>query len=119
PAHRNVGRAGGVALSGVANGKILAEGILENIWVQPAAGDAGGSVGAALAAYSLHAGRQRVIASNEIDGMQGAYLGPAYDQTQIENELTAGGARFVTLAEHDAIDRQGDTLSGVKGVRLI
>ena len=114
--HKNLCLAGGVALNCVANGKILAEGIFDDIWVQPAAGDAGGSVGAALAAYYLHAGRQRVVASNEIDGMQGAYLGPAYDQTQIETELTAAGARFVTLAEHDVIDRTANALGGGKAV---
>ena len=114
--HKNLCLAGGVALNCVANGKILAEGIFDDIWVQPAAGDAGGSVGAALAAYYLHAGRQRVVASNEIDGMQGAYLGPAYDQAQIESELTAAGARFVTLPEHDVIDRTADALGGGKAV---
>jgi len=113
---KNLCLAGGVALNCVANGKILAEDIFENVWIQPAAGDAGGSVGAALAAYYLHAGRERVLASNEIDGMQGSYLGPAYEQTQIETELAAAGARFVTLPEHDVIDRAATALGDGKAV---
>src|SRR5262249_43795063 len=125
--HKNLCLAGGVALNCVANGKILAEGIFDDIWVQPAAGGAarpGGAPPAAhspppprpRAAYSHHGGRQRVVASNETDGMQGAYLGPAYDQAQIESELTAAGARFVTLPEHDVIDRTADALGGGKAV---
>jgi carbamoyltransferase len=73
----NLGLAGGVALNCVANGKIVSEGIYQNVWVQPAAGDAGGAVGAALAAYYLHQKRERVVDSNRLDGMQGSYLGPA------------------------------------------
>ena len=113
---KNLCLAGGVALNCVANGKILAEDIFENVWIQPAAGDAGGSVGAALAAYYLHAGRGRVLASNEIDGMQGSYLGPAYEQAQIETELAAAGARFVILPEHDVIDRAATALGDGKAV---
>jgi carbamoyltransferase len=113
---KNLCLAGGVALNCVANGRILAEGIYENLWVQPAAGDAGGSVGAALAAYHLHQNRERVLDSNQIDGMQGAYLGPAYDQAQIETELKAAGARFVTLPERDVIDRTAKSLSQGKAV---
>jgi carbamoyltransferase len=113
---KNLCLAGGVALNCVANGKILAEGIYENIWVQPAAGDAGGSVGAALAAYHLHQRRDRVLETNEIDGMQGAYLGPAYDQQQVESELTAAGAMFTTFSDHDVIDRTAKSLSAGKAV---
>jgi carbamoyltransferase len=113
---KNLCLAGGVALNCVANGRILAEGIYENLWVQPAAGDAGGSVGAALAAYYLHQKRERVLDSNQIDGMQGAYLGPVYDQMQIETELKAAGARFVTLPERDVIDRTAKSLSAGKAV---
>jgi carbamoyltransferase len=113
---KNLCLAGGVALNCVANGKILAEGIYENIWVQPAAGDAGGSVGAALAAYHLHQRRDRVLETNEIDGMQGAYLGPAYDQQQVESELTAAGARFTTVSDHAMIDWTAKSLSAGKAV---
>jgi len=113
---KNLCLAGGVALNCVANGKILAEGIYENIWVQPAAGDAGGSVGAALAAYHLHQRRDRVLETNEIDGMQGAYLGPAYDQQQVESELAAAGAKFTTFSDQDVIDRTAKSLSAGKAV---
>ena len=100
---KNLCLAGGVALNCVANGKILAEGIYQNVWIQPAAGDAGGAVGAALAAYYLHQKRERVLDANQIDGMQGAYLGPAYDQAEVEHEL-AGARRQV----HHAAGRRGD-----------
>jgi carbamoyltransferase len=76
----------------------------------------GGSVGAALAAYYLHQKRERLLDSNQIDGMQGAYLGPAYDQMQIETALRAAGARFVTLPEQDVIDRTAKSLSEGKAV---
>jgi carbamoyltransferase len=85
--------AGGVALNCVANGKVLRDGKFKNIWVQPAAGDAGGAVGAALAAYHIEFGRAREP-NNALDGMSGAYLGPAYDGNAITESLTAAGARF-------------------------
>jgi carbamoyltransferase len=113
---KNLCLAGGVALNCVANGKILAEGIYEKIWVQPAAGDAGGSVGAALAAYHLHQKRDRVLETNAIDGMQGSYLGPAYGQQQVESELAAAGAKFITLSDDDVIDRAAKSLSAGKAV---
>jgi carbamoyltransferase len=113
---KNLCLAGGVALNCVANGKILAEGIYQNVWVQPAAGDAGGAVGAALAAYHLHQKRERVLDANQIDGMQGAYLGPAYDQAQVEHELQAQGAKFTTLTDKEVIDRTARSLSEGKAV---
>jgi carbamoyltransferase len=113
---KNLCLAGGVALNCVANGKILAEGIYEKMWVQPAAGDAGGSVGAALAAYHLHQKRDRVLETNAIDGMQGSYLGPAYGQQQVESELAAAGAKFITLSDDDVIDRAAKSLSAGKAV---
>jgi carbamoyltransferase len=88
--------AGGVALNCVANGKILRDGAFRNIWIQPAAGDAGGALGAALATYYLHAGRPR-SAPNVLDNMFGAYLGPAFDQQEIERRLANVGARYQTL----------------------
>jgi carbamoyltransferase len=72
----NLCLAGGVALNCVANGKVLREGRFRNIWIQPAAGDAGGALGAALAVYHIHEGSDRAL-PNSIDGMQGAYLGPS------------------------------------------
>jgi carbamoyltransferase len=112
---KNLCLAGGVALNCVANGKILAQGIYENIWIQPAAGDAGGAVGAALAAHYLHQKRERVV-TNRIDGMQGSYLGPAYDQAQVERGLEAQGADFVTLNDDELIDRTARSLSEGKAV---
>jgi carbamoyltransferase len=98
---RNLCMAGGVALNCVANGKVLRDRRFENIWVQPAAGDAGGAVGAALAAYHQFMGKPRKVAAN--DGMSGALLGPAYSQSEIEHRLTQAGARFAVLSEDDMI----------------
>src|SRR5205823_12132563 len=94
---RNLCLAGGVALNCVANGKILRDGKFKEIWIQPAAGDAGGALGAALAAYHLTLAEPRHVAG---DAMQGSYLGPAYDQGDIEKRLTAAGARFSVLDDH-------------------
>ena len=88
---RNLCLAGGVALNCVANGKVLRDGRFKNIWIQPAAGDAGGAVGSALAATHLFEGKPRTV--NGHDGMQGSYLGPDYEQADIEARLTGGPAR--------------------------
>jgi carbamoyltransferase len=92
----NLCLAGGVALNCVANGRILRDGVFRNLWIQPAAGDAGGALGAALSAYHSFAGRPRAI-SGAMDSMQGAYLGPEFPQTEIEKRLRAAGARFHVL----------------------
>jgi carbamoyltransferase len=97
---RNLCLAGGVALNCVANGKLLRDGRFDNIWIQPAAGDAGGAMGAALAAYHLHKGQPRKL-NSALDGMSGAYLGPSFAQADTENRLTAAGARF-EVAPDDA-----------------
>ena len=94
---RNLCLAGGVALNCVANGKILRDGSVDRIWIQPAAGDAGGAIGAALAASHQALGVQRPM--DAIDGMGGAYLGPEYEQSDIERRLSALGARFEVLDE--------------------
>ncbi len=94
--------AGGVALNCVANGKLLREGIFDELWLQPAAGDAGGALGAALAAYHLWAEKPRVV--QQQDAMRGSYLGPAYGQQEIEARLTACGARFKVLSEDELIE---------------
>ena len=94
---KNLCLAGGVALNCVANGKVLRDGAFERIWVQPAAGDAGGSVGAALAAYHQHFGQPRHL-NGALDGMQGSYLGPEFAQADIEKRLTAAGAKFSVVA---------------------
>jgi carbamoyltransferase len=91
----NLCLAGGVALNCVANGEVLRDGRFKRIWIQPAAGDAGGALGAALAAYHLYKGERRVDGTR--DGMSGAYLGPAFDDEDSARRLTAAGARFSRL----------------------
>ena len=90
---RNLCLAGGVALNCVANGTLLREKIFENIWIQPAAGDAGGALGAALSAWYLHHNSEREV-SSERDAMKGAYLGPEFKDAEIEAELEACGTKF-------------------------
>jgi carbamoyltransferase len=111
---KNLCLAGGVALNCVANGKILKEKIFENIWIQPAAGDAGGSLGAALALWYIDKKNQRFINSN--DDMQGAYLGPEFTQDQIENELNKTGGNFETVNYEVLIDRTSEYLSKGKAI---
>src|SRR6202790_2528981 len=85
--------AGGVALNCVANGKVLRDGVVDELWVQPAAGDAGGALGAALAAYHEFLDQPRRV-GNVLDGMQGAYLGPAFANAEIADRLAKAGAVF-------------------------
>lgn len=92
---RNLCLAGGVALNCVANGKVLRDGRYDGLWIQPAAGDAGGALGAALAVHHLHLAQGRT--ANNQDRMRGSYLGPAFKQTEIEQRLTAAGAKFTVL----------------------
>ena len=96
---KNLCLAGGVALNCVANGKILRVGAFENIWIQPAAGDAGGALGAAYCAYHWHKSQPRT--TKGCDKMQGAYLGPEYSQEQIEERLRATGAKFSVLSDEE------------------
>jgi len=105
----NLCLAGGVALNCVANGKILKEKIFKNIWIQPAAGDAGGSLGAALALWHIEQNNPRKVSIN--DDMQGSYLGPEYTQKEIEDELKKVGANFKTLDEEDLIEKAADNIS--------
>jgi carbamoyltransferase len=111
---RNLCLAGGVALNCVANGKALREGAFDNIWIQPAAGDAGGAVGAALAAYHLYAGKPRQNKGR--DGMSGSLLGPSFTQTDIEQRLAAEGARFTSLSEDEMIETTALALAKQKAV---
>jgi len=110
----NLCLAGGVALNCVANGKILQKKIFDNIWIQPAAGDAGGSLGAALALWHIDQGNKRTV--NLIDDMKGSYLGAEYNQEEIENELKAAGANFETLKYEELIDRTAKYLSNEKAI---
>jgi len=105
---RDLCLAGGVALNCVANGRVLRDGRFERIWAQPAAGDAGGALGAALAAYHLYKGQPRHV--NGCDTMKGAFLGPAFSQEEIENRLRAAGARFVVLDDPNLLRISVDAL---------
>ncbi len=99
---RNLCLAGGVALNCVANGKLLREQIFDRIWVQPAAGDAGGALGAALVAAHRAGCRRKGVGNS--DSMQGSFLGPAYDQKDIENRLAAIGAEFSVVSDGELFD---------------
>ena len=111
---KNLCLAGGVALNCVANGKILKEKIFDNIWIQPAAGDAGGSLGAALALWHIDLGNKRSVDPN--DNMKGSYLGPEYNQDEIENDLKIAGANFETLNYDELIDKTAQLLSNEKAI---
>ena len=110
----NLCLAGGVALNCVANGKILKEKIFDNIWVQPAAGDAGGSLGAALALWHIEENNPRVVSLT--DDMQGSYLGPEYTQKQIENELDKMGAVYEVKNEEDLLSQTAEDLSSGEAI---
>jgi carbamoyltransferase len=111
---RNLCLAGGVALNCVANGKVLRDGAFENIWIQPAAGDAGGAVGAALAAVHLYEGHPRRPDGG--DRMHGSLLGPSYSQLDIERRLTAAGAHFSVVGEGDMVEQAADALAKQQAV---
>ena len=110
----NLCLAGGVALNCVANGKILKEKIFDKIWIQPAAGDAGGSLGAALALWYLEQNNERVI--NPLDDMNGSYLGPEYSQEVIENQLKNLGANYEILNEDDLINKTVENLDNDEAI---
>ena len=104
----NLCLAGGVALNCVANGKILKQKIFDKIWVQPAAGDAGGSLGAALAFWHLHLNKERKI--ENMDSMKCTYLGPEFEQHEIEKDLIKLGANFELLNEEEIFERTSNNL---------
>ncbi|MFL2780597.1 MAG: carbamoyltransferase [Rhodospirillales bacterium] len=107
--HKNLCLAGGVALNCVANGKILRDGKFKNIWIQPAAGDAGGSLGAAFCAYYNFLGKPRNV--NKSDSMSGSYLGPAFADSEIQSRLGAIGAIFETYDEELIFDKTASALA--------
>jgi len=111
---KNLCLAGGVALNCVANGKILKEKIFDNIWIQPAAGDAGGSLGAALALWHLDQGNERKINFN--DNMNGSYLGPKFTQNQIEEDLRSIGAIYEIVDYEKLINQTSEYLSNEKAI---
>jgi carbamoyltransferase len=117
--HRETGAdhlclAGGVALNCVGNGKILREGPFHGLWIQPAAGDAGGAVGAALAAWHQFDAQPRLSQPAGCDGMQGAFLGPAFSNTEIEQFLKATDAPYVRLSDAELYDHIAEELAAEK-----
>lgn len=111
---KNLCLAGGVALNCVGNGKLLREQVFDGLWIQPASGDAGGAVGAALGAYHMLLNEPRTIRRG--DSMKGAYLGPEYDQANIERRLTQVGARFTTVSDEQVINLTARALVEGKAV---
>jgi carbamoyltransferase len=112
---KNLCLAGGVALNCVANGVLLREKVFEKIWIQPAAGDAGGALGAALSTWYLHHNKDRFI-PKERDAMKGAYLGPEFSNIEIETELKACGAVYKKCSEKELIDEVAAALADEKAV---
>ena len=110
----NLCLAGGVALNCVANGKVLRDKSFEKIWIQPAAGDAGGALGAALAAWHQELGNPRVV--NPADSMRGSYLGPSYSQEVIEKELSECGALYDSVTEEQMFEQSATALSEGKAI---
>lgn len=110
--------AGGVALNCVANGKILRDGGFERLWVQPAAGDAGGALGAALALWHQELGQPRQVPQDGMarDAMQGSYLGPRFADAAVADELAQAGAVFAEHGEDEIIDRTACALADGKAV---
>ena len=111
----NLCLAGGVALNCVANGVLLREKIFKNIWIQPAAGDAGGALGASLAAYYLHHKLERKPILNK-DSMKGSYLGPQFTNLQIESELKNCGAKFIKFSNSKLIDQVALAITQEKAI---
>ena len=112
---KNLCLAGGVALNCVANGKLLRENIFDNIWIQPASGDAGGALGAVLGAYHIMLNQPRKI-SNTLDGMKGTYLGPQYSQRDIKEKLTQCGAVFSSHENDEVIELTAQALADGKAI---
>jgi carbamoyltransferase len=114
---RNLCLAGGVALNCVANGKVLRDGRFDEIFIQPAAGDAGGALGAAYAGYyddKRNKDRRSIV--KRPDSMQGAYLGPSYAQADIERRLAGAGAVYEVVDDADLIERTAAALVGGQAV---
>ena len=115
---KNLCLAGGVALNCVANGRLLRDGSFEKIWIQPAAGDAGGSLGAALAGYHLFNSQPRKV-SRCGDQMKGSYLGPEFSQADVERRLSAAGAKYTVLRDNELFDSCAECPGSRKSCRLV
>lgn len=109
---KNICLAGGIALNCVANGKVLQAKIFDEVWIQPAAGDAGGSLGAALVAYHDYFNRPRIV--NSSDSMSGAYLGPSFSNDEIRNILEERKLKFTELTFPDLLDQVAKLLADGK-----
>ena len=112
---KNLCLAGGVALNCIANGILLREKIFENIWIQPAAGDAGGALGAALSVWHMHLEKERKLSSHR-DGMRGSYLGPEFSNKDIEESLNECGAIYHKLTEEDLLEKTTSALIDQKTI---
>ena len=112
---RNLCLAGGVALNCVANGKLLRAGVYDGLWIQPAAGDAGGALGAALASHHIFQKQPRPPTTAR-DRMKGSYLGPVDDIETIKAQLTAAGAKFEVLSDQELISRTAQALASGQAV---
>lgn len=107
--------AGGVALNCASNGKLALQGIFDEIWVQPAAGDAGGAIGAALASYHIAHGKKRVVKPQK-DAMRGSKLGPSFSDREIEQELSESGLKFTKLNRSDLVKQTAEAIAAGKAV---
>jgi carbamoyltransferase len=112
---KNLCLAGGVALNCVANGILLREKIFQNIWIQPAAGDAGGALGAALCVWHIHHAKERLLSGNR-DEMNGSYLGPEFSSEEIRKLLDECGAIYTEVTDDELIERVAKALSEEKAV---
>lgn len=112
---KNLCLAGGVALNCVVNGILMRKRVFDNVWIQPAAGDAGGALGAALSIWYLHHKKKRKVSSG-LDSMKGAYLGPDFEDKEIESTLKACGAIYKKLEEEDLIEMVAAALADKKAI---
>ena len=112
---KNLCLAGGVALNCVVNGILMRKRVFDNVWIQPAAGDAGGALGAALSIWYLHHKKKRKVSSG-LDSMKGAYLGPDFEDKEIESTLKACGAIYKKLEEEDLIEMVAVALADKKAI---
>ncbi|HET7671798.1 MAG TPA: carbamoyltransferase [Burkholderiales bacterium] len=112
---KNLCLAGGVALNCVANGKLLRDGCFERLWLQPAAGDAGGALGAALVGYYMHARKPRNVAGG-MDAMRGSYLGPQFANDEIQRRLNAAGAVFEVCDDEEIVRKCAEALAEGKAL---